>query len=143
MASKIPSRIDKLDTIFSKTLSTRVFLKILENFSNFSKISHPYEYCCALFYIYVVVTPDPPLIYLKLKKFKGPKTDHFTFHFFHKVDSGEGSGTPPHPPTILGWSSGGGLEYLSRPRYRPPTPMVVCVCAGCSVFVAFFKGKYL
>ena len=33
--------------------------------------------------------------------------------------------TPPHPPTILGWSSGGGLEYLSRPRYRPPTPMVI------------------
>ena len=29
LASKIPSRIDKLDTIFSKTLSTRVFLKIL------------------------------------------------------------------------------------------------------------------
>ena len=42
-----------------------------------------------------------------------------------EVDSGDGSGTPPHPPTILGWSSGGGLEYLSRPRYRPPTPMVI------------------
>jgi len=30
-------KIDKLDTIFSKTLSKRVFLKILENFSNLSK----------------------------------------------------------------------------------------------------------
>ena len=31
-------KIDKLDTIFSKTLSKRVFLKILENFSNLSQI---------------------------------------------------------------------------------------------------------
>ena len=29
LASKIPSRTDKLDTIFSKTLSNRLFLKIL------------------------------------------------------------------------------------------------------------------
>ena len=39
--------------------------------------------------------------------------------------AGTAQATPPHPPTILGWSSRGGLEYLSRPRYRPPTPMVI------------------
>ena len=74
----------KLETIFLKTLSKRVFLKILENFSNFSKISNPQENCCALFYTYVVVTPNPPpLTYLKLKKIKGPKMDSLHFTFFH------------------------------------------------------------
>ena len=48
--------IDRLDTIFSKTLSSRVFLKILGNFFNFSKISNPQENYCALFYTYVVFT---------------------------------------------------------------------------------------
>ena len=45
---------------FSKTLSKRVFLKILKNFSNLSKISNPQENCCALFYTNVVVTHNPP-----------------------------------------------------------------------------------
>ena len=57
---------------------------------------------------------------------KGPKMDSlFSLHFSLHNDSEDGSGTPPHPPTILGWSSGGVLKYLSRPRNRPPTPMVI------------------
>ena len=41
------------------------------------------------FFIPMLLLPlTPPLIYLKLKRFKGPKTDHFhfslsLFHFFH------------------------------------------------------------
>merc|ERR1711888_30034 len=70
--------------------SWRVFLKILENFFNFSKISNPQENCCALFYTYVVVTPNPPLIYLKLKKNKGPKMDSLHFTFFHFIHNQKG-----------------------------------------------------
>merc|ERR1711879_463809 len=34
------------------------------------------------FFIPMLLIPKtPPLTYPKIKKFKGPKTDHFTFHF--------------------------------------------------------------
>ena len=56
LASKIPSRIDKLDTIFSKTLSTRVFLKILgstpqlvPNFTPIGKLLCTSLYLCCWF----------------------------------------------------------------------------------------------
>ena len=38
LVSKIPSRIVKLETIFEKSHRSSVILKILENFSNLSKI---------------------------------------------------------------------------------------------------------
>ena len=61
LASKIPSRIDKLDTIFSKTLSTKVFLKIfgstpqlVSNFIPIRKLLCTFLYLCCCY-------PQPPL----------------------------------------------------------------------------------
>ena len=61
LASKIPSRIDKLDTIFSKTLSNRVFLKILwstpQLVSNFIPI---WKLLCTFLYIFCCYPQPPP-----------------------------------------------------------------------------------
>ena len=60
-ASKIPSRIDKLDTIFSKTLSNRVFLKILGStpqlVSSFTPIG---KLLCTFLYLFCCY-PQPPI----------------------------------------------------------------------------------
>ena len=105
---------------FSKTLSKRVFFKILENFSNFSKIYTHKKIVVHFFTPMLFLPKSPPFnIYLKLKKLKGPKTAslfslfslHFTSqHGGRRSIAGMAQATPPHPSDHRdGRSSWGGV----------------------------------
>ena len=61
LASKIPSRIDKLDTIFSKTLSTKVFLKIFGSTSQLVSNFIPIRILLCTFLYLCCCYPRPPL----------------------------------------------------------------------------------
>ena len=90
-------KIDKLDTIFSKTLSTGCFWKFLKISPTSPNYQNHKNIVVHFFIPMLLLSQTPTIIYLKLKKNKGPKTHSlfftslhfFTFHF-HSMTSGVG-----------------------------------------------------
>ena len=81
MPSRIDFRIDKLDPIFQKLSPRGCFWKFLKISPTSPKYQNHKKFVVHFFISMLLLPIIPPLIYLKLKKNKGPKTRHFTFHF--------------------------------------------------------------
>merc|ERR1712115_86043 len=83
---KIPCNFFKnhrLETIFEKSHRSSVILKFLKISPTCPKFNTHKKFVVHFFIPMLLLPPTPPLIYLKLKKIKGPKMDslHFHFHF--------------------------------------------------------------
>ena len=84
LVSKIPSRTDKLETIFKKIIPVVIFLKKIRRPPTCPKFN-THKKVVVHFFIPILLLPKtPPLTYSNMKRFKGSKMDSlslFTFHF--------------------------------------------------------------
>ena len=96
--SKIPSRTDKLETIFEKIIPVVRFWKFFQRPPTCPKFNTHKKVVVHFFILMLLLPKTPPLTYPKRKKFKGPKMDHFT-HFtslhFHNENRWGNSPTCP------------------------------------------------
>ena len=110
LQQKAVGKLFTFETIFQKVTVVLWFWKKIRRPPTYPKFNTHKKIVLHFFTPMLFLPKTPPLIYLKLKKIKGPKMDSLFFHFSLSLH-------------FSLWS-GDGVEYLSRPRYRPPTPMV-------------------
>ena len=82
LVSKIPSRTDKLETIFEKIIPIVRFWKNFQRPPTCHKFNTHKKVVVHFFIPILLLLKTLPLTYLNIKKFKGPKVCHFPKNYF-------------------------------------------------------------